>query len=159
MNFDSIKIIISEVDGIITDGLVGFGELNSVLFKQFFIKDFEAINLIKKNYGFVFISSEAAVNMSMCKKRQIPFYMAERSKTEVYGNILRKFDISPENVLYVGSSYSDIDCLRMSNTSMCPEDAPSKVKNVVDHVIPVYSGNGVICYLCDMLYKIKHEVV
>jgi len=58
MLLENIKLVISEIDGIITEGLVGFGEMNIPMFKQFFIKDFEAINEIKKHWGFVFISSD-----------------------------------------------------------------------------------------------------
>lgn len=151
MDLSGIKYIISEVDGIITEHLVGIGEFNSVLFKQFYMKDFEGINLIKKNFGFVFLSSDPNINLSMCKRRNIPIFIAERNKKEVYNNVLRRFNIIPDNVLYIGSSYSDIECIKMSGISVCPEDAVSQVKNLVDHVAPVYSGGGVICYVYELL--------
>ena len=80
MSFKDIKIVVSEIDGIITEHLTAIGELNTVMFKQFYMKDFEAINRIKKDWGFVFLSSDASVNMTLCRKRNIPFYHAERSK-------------------------------------------------------------------------------
>ena len=155
MNLNNIKLVISEVDGIITEGLTGFGELNTPMFKQFNMKDFEAINLIKKNWGFVFISTDAAINASMCKRRNIPFYFAERSKKEVYGHITQRFSVLPDNVLYVGTTYSDIDCLRMSGFSICPEDSVPQVKNVSDYVVPMYSGTGVLCYVYELLREAK----
>ena len=155
MNFDDIKLVVSEVDGIITEHLVAFGEMNTVMFKQFYMKDFEAINLIKKDWGFAFLSSDANISLSLCKKRNIPFFFAEKSKREVYNQILQRYSLTPDNVLYVGSSYSDINCIQMSGVSMCPEDAVPQVKAMVDHVIPVYSGTGILCYVYEFLSDFK----
>jgi len=153
ISFSNIKYIISEVDGIVTEHLVGMGEFNSVLFKQYYMKDFEAINRIKKHFGFVFISADAAISTYFLKKKHIPFYYAERSKKTVYINLLRRFNVTPDNVLFVGSSYSDIECMKMSKISVCPEDAVPQVKNICDHVVPVYGGNGVLVYVYEMIYE------
>lgn len=155
MDFDDIKLVVSEVDGIITEHLIAFGEINTVMFKQFYMKDFEAINLIKKDWGFAFLSSDANISLSLCKKRNIPFFFAEKSKREVYNQILQRYSLTPDNVLYVGSSYSDINCIRMSGVSMCPDDAVPQVKAMVDHVIPVYSGTGILCYIYELLNDFK----
>lgn len=159
MDLNSIKLVISEVDGIITEGLVGFGEMNIPMFKQFYVKDFEAINIIKKNWKFAFMSSDAAINMSLCRKRSISFFHAAGQKLHTYNNVLRHFGVTADNVLYVGSSYSDIECIRPSSVSMCPEDAAPQVKNAVDHVIPIYGGAGVLCYVCEVLngHKLRKD--
>lgn len=155
MELDKVKVVISEVDGIITEGLVGLGEMDLTMFKQFYMKDFEAINLIKREWKFAFLSTDAAISMSLCRKRNIPFYHAERSKMEIYKRITQRFSITPDNVLYVGSSYSDIECMQASGVTMCPEDAVPQVKNAVDHVIPVYGGTGILCYVCEVLHGFK----
>jgi 3-deoxy-D-manno-octulosonate 8-phosphate phosphatase (KDO 8-P phosphatase) len=155
MDFNNIKLVVSEIDGIITEHLVAFGEMNVVMFKQFYMKDFEAINLIKKDWGFTFLSSDANINLSLCKKRNIPFFFAEKSKREVYNQILQRYGLIPDNVLYVGSSYSDINCIQMSGVSMCPDDAVPQVKAMVDHIIPVYSGTGILCYVYELLNDFK----
>ena len=155
MDLSKIKLVISEVDGIITEHLVGYGEMNTVMFKQFYMKDFEALNLIKKDWDFAFLSSDASINMSLCRQRHVPFYKAERSKMEVYGHILNRFSVTADNVLYIGSSYSDIECLRASGMSVCPEDAVPLVKNTVDHVVPIFGGAGVLCYVYEILRSFK----
>lgn len=155
MDFDDIKLVVSEVDGIITEHLIAFGEINTVMFKQFYMKDFEAINLIKKDWGFAFLSADANISLSLCKKRNIPFFFAEKSKREVYNQILQRYSLTPDNILYIGSSYSDINCIQMSGISMCPEDAVPQVKAMVDHVIPVYSGTGILCYVYELLNDFK----
>lgn len=155
MDFNNIKLVVSEIDGIITEHLVAFGEMNMVMFKQFYMKDFEALNLIKKDWGFAFLSSDANISLSLCKKRNIPFFFAERNKKEIYAQIVQRYNLTPDNILYIGSSYSDIECIKMSGLSMCPEDAAPQVKALVSYVIPVYSGTGILCYVYELLNDFK----
>ena len=155
MDLSKIKFVISEIDGIVTEHLSGIGEMGVTMFKQYYMKDFEAINLIKKDWGFAFLSSDPAVSLSTCKKKNIPFFYAERNKREVYNMLLNRYNLTPDNVLYVAGSYSDIECLRMSGVSMCPEDAVIQVKNIVDEIIPLYGGTGVLCYVYETLLKFK----
>lgn len=151
MELPDIKLIISEVDGVITDGFSGVGEMDITMFKHFYIKDFEAINMIKKNWLFVFLSSDASISLSLCRKRNIPFYFAERNKKEVYTKILQRYGVLADDVLYVGATYSDVPCMKRSGFSTCPEDATVPVKNTADLVIPLMSGTGVLCYIYDFL--------
>jgi YrbI family 3-deoxy-D-manno-octulosonate 8-phosphate phosphatase len=156
MNFKEIKIIISEVDGIVTEGLSGIGEMNITMFKQFYTKDFEAINQIKRDRVFVFLSADAAISMSTCKVKNIPFFHAIKNKQEIYNQILRRYTATPDNVLYVASTFSDIECMKMSALSVCPEDAPMSVKNHADIVLPLMSGTGILCYVYDFLEANKN---
>ena len=153
MYFKNVKLVVSAMDGVVTEHLSSIGEMNIVMFKQYYMKDFDAINKIKSNCNFVFLSSDATINLSLWRKKNIPFYHAERSKKNVLVQILRRYDCTPENLLYVGCSYSDINCMKLSEFSLCPEDAISQVKNVSTYVVPSYGGSGVLCHVYDMLQE------
>jgi len=153
MDLSKIKLIISEVDGVVTEHLTGVGEMNMVMFKQYYMKDFEAINEIKKHWKFAFLSSDASISLSMCKKRNIPFFHAERSKAEVYNKILPRYRVTADQVLYIGTSYWDIKCMKLSAASFCTEDSVTQVKNVADIVLPYMGGTGVLCAVYDVLYS------
>jgi len=151
MDFSNIKLILSEIDGIVTEHMSGIGEMGITLFKTYYMKDFETINKMKKTFGFVFMSKEPDINISLCKKKNLPFFLAERNKKEVYNKILRRYSLAPDNVLYIGNSYSDIDCMQMSGVSICPEDAVVDVKNVSDRVVSEMGGTGVLCAVYELL--------
>lgn len=153
MYFKNVKIIVSEMDGIVTEHLSGVGEMGVIMFKQYYMKDFDAINQIKSNCNFVFLSNDAAISLSMCRRKNIPFYYAERNKKDTLIQILRRYSCTPENLLYVGCSYSDIDCMKLAEFSLCPEDSVSQVKSVSDYVIPMYGGSGVLCNVYDILQE------
>jgi YrbI family 3-deoxy-D-manno-octulosonate 8-phosphate phosphatase len=154
---NKLQVIISEVDGILTTGELYIDELGFTPFKGFCHKDFEAINLLKKCFKVVFVSSDNRVSFNLLRSKQIPFYYNQKDKTQALLQIFRKYSITPDNALYLGSSYSDVDCMQMIPFSVCPEDAVSEVKNMVSTVLPVYGGAGVFCFLYDLLKGEIHK--
>ena len=152
--FENIKVIISAVDGIITEYLSPLDELGNTLFKSYHMKDFEAINELKKAYKFVFISKDQAISYNLFRRKNIPFYYAPQSKKEKLVPIMRKYNATPEHIIYVGCSYSDIESMKMAEVSFCTEDSPDSVKNVADYVLPYYGGCGALCGLYEVLKKV-----
>jgi len=151
-----IKIVVSAMDGIITEDMTAFDAMGNIMFKQYYMKDFEVINMLKKTFTFVFISSDNYVNYSLCRKKNIPFFHASKSKLKELTEIMRRYDVTPENVLYVGCSYSDIESIKLAQVTFCPSDAPESVRNSVTYPLSTYGGGGVLCELYELLkYVIK----
>ena len=153
----NIKIIVSEIDGIITEDMTAFDVMGNVIFKQYYMKDFEAINKLKETFTFVFISSDNYVNYSMCKKRNIPFFHAQKSKAKTLTDIMRRYNVTPENILYVGCSYSDIESIKLSQVTFCPSDAPDSVRKAVAYPLSTYGGGGVLCELYELLKYVVRD--
>lgn len=116
---DNIKLVVSEIDGVITDGRQPIDELGNTSFKNFFTADFEAINKIKTKCPFVFISSDNSVSYNLCRNKNIPFYWAPKDKRQVLLEILRRYNITADNTLYIGSKLSDIPCMQLIPNSFC----------------------------------------
>lgn len=115
-----IKLIVSEIDGVITTGVDPVDELGNVLFKNFFIPDFEAINKLKAICPFVFISSDNAVSYNLTRRKNIPFYWTNKSdKLSILQQILMRYNVTSDETLYVGSKLSDIPCMQMVPVSFC----------------------------------------
>lgn len=152
MDLAKIKIIVSEMDGIINEGTTALGEMAIPMFKTYCDKDFDAINEIKKHWTFVFISNDATINMSLCRKKNIPFYFDERGKMFSINKILSRYSVTADEMLYIGCTYSDLPCMKAAGVSFCPEDSVAQVINLVDKVLPGFGGVGVIANVYDMLY-------
>ena len=110
---NKIKIVISEVDGVITNGVQPIDELGNTSFKNFYTPDFEAINKIKSVCPFVFLSSDNTVSYNLCKKKNIPFFWVQKNKRTILLDILRKYSVTLEEVVYIGSKLSDVECMNM----------------------------------------------
>ena len=149
-----IKIIVSAVDGVITDGLMPVDELVNTPFKNYCMRDLEVINEIKKLYRFVFISQDNSVNYNFFRRKNVPFYFApggDKTKKRVLVEIMKKYNVKPDNVMYVGCSYSDIECMHLAEVSLCTKDAPGSVSLAADYLIPARAGEGVLCELYEIL--------
>lgn len=148
---EKLKIIVSEVDGIITDGLINYDELQNVVFKSYEAKDFEAINRLKKHFIFVFLSKDSAISYNLFRRKNIPFFYNKRRKLEELNKIMRKYSVTPEEVMYVGYSYSDVECVKMIPFSVCPSDAVSEVYDRSYCQLKSFSGSGVLCEVYEIL--------
>lgn len=151
-----IKVIVSEVDGVITEDLSYVDELGNIPFKGFYRKDFEVINKLRKTFTFVFLSSDNSVSYHLCRRKNIPFYHAPKDKKEVLIRIMQRYGVTPDEVVYIGSSFSDLRCIQMVPFSLCPVDAVSDIKTVCYHVLESYGGGGVLCEVYDLL---KYEII
>jgi 3-deoxy-D-manno-octulosonate 8-phosphate phosphatase KdsC-like HAD superfamily phosphatase len=69
-----IQIIVSEVDGIVTDGYTTITESGTPLFKFFCLKDFDAINQLKRDFKFIFLSSDNYISHNVMRSKNINFY-------------------------------------------------------------------------------------
>ena len=150
-----IQIIISEVEGILTQGWVPVDELGNNPFKLFYYRDFEAINLLKPYFKVVFISSDNKVTYNLLRGKQIPFYYDPKNKKQALLTALKKYSLTPDQAMYIGSSYTDLECVRQIPFSACPEDAIVEIKEISATVLPVYGGDGVFCAVYDLL---KQEI-
>jgi len=158
-----LKIVVSAVDGIITDGMAPIDELQNIPFKNYCMKDFEAINEIKKSFKFVFISSDNNVNYNLFRSKNIPFYWAPgtggnyKTKIKVLSEIMQKYGLKPQNVLYVGCSYSDVECMHLAEVAFCTKDSPATVNHAADYMVPTMAGQGVLAELYEILKYIISE--
>lgn len=153
MDLTNIEIIVSEIDGIITDGNVPLDYLNNTLFKNYCMRDFDAINELKTYFAFVFLASDAAISYNVMRTRNIPAYFAtnrDDKLTLLTKRILPRYNTRPENLLYLGSSLSDIPCMNLSQISMVPVTVLG-VASAASHQIPINPGQGVISYLYNIL--------
>jgi len=159
IDLKNIKLIISEMDGIITEGLITSDELGNTLFKEYCFKDFEAINEIKKYFKFVFIAKDNAINYNLCKRKNIPYFWAKNKEKEkiLVEEILPRYDAWLENTIYIGSSFSDEKAMALSKYSVCTYDAPYSIKKIAGVVLSTPGGCGVLSdfYETVILYNLS----
>lgn len=151
-NIKKVKVIVSAVDGIITEHLTPYDELGNVPFKHYYMKDFEAINYLKRAFKFVFVASDNSISYHLCRKRNIPFYWNDKNQKNSLISIMTKYQVTPEEMLFIGSTYSDIEGFRLIPLSLCPDDAVWMVKAMATEIVPYVSGMGVLCGVHQLLF-------
>ena len=157
--FDDVKLIISEIDGVVTNSLFAEDEIGNVLFKVFNYKDFDAINKIKSlGYKFVFLSDDNRINYNMCQRRNIPFYHGRNvdEKVNKLGIIFRKYGFSPDETLYIPSKLTDFKCVEVVANSICPLDVSDIIKKKCPNYFNKNGGEGI---LVDLLSYLTNNAV
>ncbi len=154
MDFSNIDIIVSEIDGILTDGFKPIDNMNLCLFKNYCEKDFEVINELKKFFTVVFLSSDADVSYNVMRTRNIPAYFVKSNETKfdvLTKKIMPRYNMRPENLLYIGNKLSDVSCMNYAEYSFTIPASVSKVVIASNGTIPGASGKGIITKLYEAL--------
>lgn len=150
----SIKMIITDFDGIVTDNCVYINE-DFTMSRKLNFKDVMGFSLLKKNgYEIAIISGEknSAIE-TMAKKFQISeIYQGIRIKIDVLKTIVEKYNLSQEEYAYLGDDVNDLDCLNFAKYKITVPHAVDKVKSVKDiQITSNQAGNGAFREVVDCL--------
>lgn len=153
-----IKMIISDFDGVFTDGSVYISEKNDVQ-KKLNFKDIMGVSmLIKAGYNFGIISGEQSNILNYFKEK---FNIEEihggiRQKGIVLNKIMQKYKLLPSEVLYIGDDINDIPAMELVDYRIAPKNLNPiltvKVKNL--QITENYGGNGAIREIADILTEL-----
>lgn len=160
MDFRNIEIIVSEIDGVITDGKNAIDYLNHIIFKNYCDLDFEAINELKPFFTFVFLSSSPEVSYNVMRTRNIPTYFTSHKEdklTILTKRILPRYNTRADNLLYIGSRVTDIPCLHLAQMGMAVKNSSLTVLQASNEVLPIESGCGVLTHVNDLLRSEKNK--
>lgn len=148
-----IKLIIFDIDGVITDGKVRINHEGEE-FKLIDFKDIDAIfELKQKGYKIAFITGENTDIVNYFKNKFEPdyFYSGYKDKLLAIKEIENKEDISKEEICYIGDSKHDLLCIQYCGVGVCPNDAINDAKKVSNYVLNKNAGNGAINELLNLL--------
>lgn len=150
----TIKMVITDFDGVVTDNCVYINDDFSMSRKLNF-KDVMAFSILKKNeYMIGIISGEknAAIEI-LAKKFQIEeIHQNIRIKIDVLKDIVKKYNLSKEEFLYIGDDINDIECLNFAKYKITVPHSVQKVKDVEGiQVTENEAGNGAFREVADCL--------
>ncbi len=143
---EDIKLIVSEVNGVLTDGTNPIDELGNIPFKNFYIEDFEAINELKKKVKVVFISIDNCISYNLFRSKNIPFFWAPKDKYSILLEILRRYNVTLDETVYVAGTLSDVKCATTVPSSFCSFNSNNKLLDICSR-LDVPSGKGVLTEL------------
>ena len=148
-----VALLVLDFDGVLTNNQV-WTDQNGREMVTSSRSDGLGLELLRKNMEteVIVISTESnPVIAARCKKLELPFYQGIEDKASVLKELLKKKDINPEQVIYVGNDINDLSCIKMVGYTAAPADAHPDVKKSVDLVLKRAGGLGAVRELCDLL--------
>jgi len=166
MKFSDIKILVLDVDGILTDNLYYISD-KGVVTKSFYTRDFYALRIIQEMGIKVFIMTESHDNCIMeqynrllepSKKLMSVHNRVGSKKKEIEDYILWDKNLSWENIAYMGDAENDLECMKVAGITGCPFDAIDAVKEEATFISDKTGGKGCVYDFIQYLLKgIKNE--
>ncbi|MBL8100380.1 MAG: acylneuraminate cytidylyltransferase [Anaerolineales bacterium] len=155
---ETIKLIICDFDGVVTDNSVITDQdgKESVLASR---SDSMHIKTLKeKGIDFMILSSEPnGVVQARAKKMGVESIhgIGMQDKGRVMREVLEKKNIKAENVIYVGNDLNDLPCFEIAGWSVAVADAYPEIIRAADFVLTKNGGHGAIRELCEIILKEK----
>jgi len=151
----SIKVFATDIDGCLTDAGMYYSENGDEL-KKFNTRDGMGLKLLQKSgikVG-VITAEDRDLNRRRSKKLNLDFeYHKAEEKLQILSELCKKYQVTPEEIAYVGDDVNDIGLLKAVGFSACPADACREVKAVVHFISSLSGGQGVIRELSNLYFQ------
>lgn len=152
---DTIKMVITDFDGIVTDNCVYINPQGEMSRKLNF-KDVMAFSLLRKNgfkIGIISGEKNSAIEI-IAKKFQVEeVHQDIRNKLVVLNSIIEKYGLTDEEFVYIGDDVNDYDSLCRAKYKVTVPTAVKKVLAVPGiQVTEAASGNGAFREIVDSLF-------
>jgi len=153
-----VKIIITDVDGVLTDGYLYIGS-NDLELKKFNVFDGAGIALLKAaSIPLVFLSgrySKATVARAEELGLLDNLYQSGHAKIEEYQKIKEKFKVSDDEIVYIGDDIIDIPVLRKVGIPIAVNNANDEVKKLAVYITRKNGGEGALREVIELLLNAK----
>lgn len=155
-----IKLIVSDVDGVLTDGSITL-DSNEGEIKTFCAKDAPRIAAGRKfGVGFVMVSGRDSpavharakdLGVEFICKKQIP------GVEEFWSHLREKYDVAPEEVLYIGDDWNDLPYMASAGVAVTPKDGRPENRSAADIVTATSGGRGVVSEIIERLLRVQDK--
>lgn len=139
---NTIKMVVTDFDGILTDNCVYINE-DFTMSRKLNFKDIMGVHLLRKNdFQIAIISGEknSAIE-TLAKKFKIEeIHQDIRIKIDVLKSLIEKYSLSQEEYVYIGDDVNDLECLNFAKYKITVPHAVEKLKSAEG--IQITENNG-----------------
>jgi YrbI family 3-deoxy-D-manno-octulosonate 8-phosphate phosphatase len=151
-NFHKIKLFAMDVDGVLTDGGMYYSEEGEVM-KKFNARDGMGIELLRKNgiIPVIITKENSKIVITRAEKLKVKeIYIGVENKLKVIEELVERYNLSFDEIAYIGDDINDIPLLKKVGLSCCPFDAVNEVKKIVKYVCKTKGGEGAVREVVDI---------
>lgn len=152
-----IDTFIFDVDGVLTNGIVTIFP-NGELVRQMNIKDGYALkSAVDAGYNIFIISggSSESVRTRLAGLGIKNIYLGVHDKIKVFESLLEKYNLSAENILYMGDDIPDYPVMEKVGFACAPNDAAPEIKKISKYVSPRKGGEGCVRDVIEQIMRVQ----
>ncbi|MFO7722678.1 MAG: HAD hydrolase family protein [Bacteroidales bacterium] len=152
---DRLKMLVTDVDGVMTDGGMYYSDSGLEL-KKYNAKDGLALMRLEKN-GIRTGMLSHGFNRPLIRNRAemlgVSFsYTGQEKKAVIIEQWAEKAGVALDEIAYIGDDINDLDVMRKVGFSAAPSDASQAVRKEVHVVLSAKGGEGCVRELAEMLF-------
>jgi 3-deoxy-D-manno-octulosonate 8-phosphate phosphatase (KDO 8-P phosphatase) len=150
-----VRILVADVDGVLTDGRMVLSERGEEL-KGFHTRDGLAVALAKRaGLRTAFVTGEkTAIAKARGDKLGVDtVVLGARRKGEALEDLCAQFAVAPDAVAYVGDDLLDVPALQRAGLAIAVADAAAEVKAVAHVVTRARGGEGVLRECVELILR------
>lgn len=152
-----IKLLISDVDGVLTDGGIYYSN-DGVEMKKFHVRDGQICNnLIEKGIMICAITGRDSkiVERRLSELNFKYIFQGIKDKVKKLNLIIEKENISLKEIAYIGDDINDLDIFKLVGLSAAPSDTLNYIRERVDYVTSVKGGKGAFREFAELILEAK----
>ncbi|MDG2155512.1 MAG: 3-deoxy-manno-octulosonate-8-phosphatase KdsC [Gammaproteobacteria bacterium] len=156
----NIKLLVLDVDGVLTDGRLFF-DAEGREQKVFHARDGYGMRaLMRHGMELAIISGRKSrpVEARMKELDVAYVYLGQSDKINALNTLIKKLGIKLQQVAYVGDDIPDLECMQAAGLSIAVQDAHQTVRKQADWLTTAPGGSGAVREVCDLLIDAQQAV-
>ena len=141
-----ITTFIFDFDGVLSDGKIYvLPDVDQMRATD--VKDGYALQYALRNgYHVAVISGGYSETMRLRYQSftGMDIYLKVRDKVEAFHEYLKRYNLTPDEVMFVGDDIPDYKVMMLAGLKCCPADAAQEIRQIVDYVSCCPGGRGCV---------------
>lgn len=149
----SLRALVLDVDGVLTDGGLYYGPQGDAL-KKFNVKDGMGLRLLREaGFSLAIITGEnTPVILRRAEKLKIAdVYVGVEEKGRALSEFIASRKLSADQVAYMGDDVNDLPAMAVAGLPIAVADAVPEVRKAADWVTTRPGGEGAVREVCDAI--------
>jgi YrbI family 3-deoxy-D-manno-octulosonate 8-phosphate phosphatase len=154
-----IELILSDVDGVLTDGCLVFDN-QGIETKRFHIRDGMGVKLWQKagyRFGLITLRSSQIVKMRAAELDIEIVRQAAGNKLTAASQILEELHLTPQQACYIGDDLPDLPVVRMMGLGVAVADACRELREAAAYVTEAPGGTGAVREIVELILKAQRR--
>lgn len=156
-----ILLLLTDCDGVLTDAGVYYSD-NGETLKRFSMRDGMGVErlrmLAEVETGIVTGERSPIVAQRAAKLNITELHAGAKNKLQVLQEILRRRNLSAEQVAYIGDDLNDEAVMRAVGLCACPADAMEGILSIADYVCRHSGGHGAFREFAEFIIHAKQQI-
>lgn len=150
---ESIRLIIFDVDGVLTDGSLFIGD-DGQEYKAFNSKDGHGMVMLQETgvqIGIITGRTSEVVRIRMASLGIQHVYQGKREKLPAYNELKQALGLNDQQIAYVGDDVVDVPVMSKVGLAIAVQDAHELTKQHAHWTTPSGGGRGAAREACEMI--------